>query len=69
VTADRIVNEATRWGLSTRRSRRVIADVRERVADAVAAATAETAGLPPPIPTLVTHNSSKSGAFTNAEVA
>lgn len=53
VTADRIVNEATRWGLSKRRASEVIADILERVVDAVALAVAETTDLPAEIPTLV----------------
>ncbi|MCX6536447.1 MAG: HipA domain-containing protein [Actinobacteria bacterium] len=53
VTADRIVNEATRWGLSKRRASEVIADILERVVDAVAAAAAETTDLPAEIPALV----------------
>lgn len=53
VTADRIVNEAIRWGLSKRRASEVIADILERVVDAVAAAAAETIGLPAEIPALV----------------
>ena len=53
VTADRIVNEATRWGLSKRRASDVIADILERVVDAVAAAAAETTDLPAEIPALV----------------
>ena len=53
VTADRIVNEATRWGLSKRRASEVIADILERVVDAVPAAAAETTDLPAEIPALV----------------
>ena len=53
VTADRIVNEATRWGMSKRRASEVITDILERVVDAVAAATTETVGLPAEIPALV----------------
>lgn len=50
VTADRIVNEAARWGLSKRRASEVIADILERIVDAVAVAAAETADLPAEIP-------------------
>lgn len=53
VTADRIVNEAIRWGLSKRRASGVIADILDRVVDAVAVAAAETIGLPAEIPALV----------------
>lgn len=53
VTADRLVNEAARWGLSKRRASEVITDVLQHVPAAVTAATAETAGLPPEIPVLV----------------
>lgn len=53
VTADRIVNEAARWGLSKRRAAEVVADVLDRLSDAVTAAAAETPGLPNEIPALV----------------
>ena len=53
VTADRIFNEATHWGMSKRRVSEVITDVLERVVDAVAVAAAETVGLPAGIPALV----------------
>ncbi|NQV96244.1 MAG: HipA domain-containing protein [Acidimicrobiaceae bacterium] len=53
VTADRIVNEARRWGMSKRRASEVITEILERVVDAVAVAAAETVGLPAEIPALV----------------
>lgn len=53
VTADRLVNEAARWGLSKRRASEVITDLLQRVPAAVAAATAETPGLPPELPAIV----------------
>lgn len=53
VTADRIVNEAARWGLSRRRASEIVADVAERAPAAIAAARDDTDGLPPEIPALV----------------
>lgn len=53
VTADRIVNEAVRWGLSRRRVHEIVADIIDRTPAAVAAAQEETIGLPPKIPELV----------------
>lgn len=53
VTADRIVNEATRWGLSRRRACEVLTDFLERVSAAVTAAATDTPGLPPELPALV----------------
>lgn len=53
VTADRLVNEASRWGLSKRRASEVITDFLQRVPAAVATAAAETPGLPPELPALV----------------
>ena len=53
VTADRIVNEAARWGLSKRRASEVITDLLQRAPAAVVAAAAETPGLPPELPALV----------------
>lgn len=70
VTADRIVNEATRWGLSKRRASEVIADILERVVDAVAAAAAETTDLPAEIPALVNSQLVQvSSEFNNASTA
>lgn len=53
VTADRIVNEATRWGLSRRRAIELVVEVLDRVRPAVVAAREETEGLPAKIPELV----------------
>lgn len=70
VTADRIVNEATRWGMSKRRASEVITDILERVVDAVAAATTETVGLPAEIPALVASQLAQARSeFNNAITA
>ena len=53
VTADRIVNEAARWGLSRRRASEIIADMLDRVPAAAQAARNETEGLPSDIPEVV----------------
>ena len=49
VTTDRIVVEATTWGLSSQRAVDVVADMLERMPLAVDAAAAETAGVPPEV--------------------
>jgi serine/threonine-protein kinase HipA len=53
VTADRILNEAVRWGLARRRASAIVADILDRTPDAVLLATAETASLPGEIPEIV----------------
>jgi serine/threonine-protein kinase HipA len=53
VTAARIVNEATRWGLGRSSAEEAVADVLERLPAAVAAAAGETDGLPSALPELV----------------
>jgi serine/threonine-protein kinase HipA len=53
VTADRIVNEAARWGVGRQRAARIVADILDRAPEAVAATAAETPGLPEEIPALV----------------
>jgi serine/threonine-protein kinase HipA len=46
VTGARLINEATRWGLTRRRAAEIIEEVLDRTPDAVAAASTETAGPP-----------------------
>jgi len=46
VTADRVVNEAARWGLSRRRASEIIAEILDRAPAAVRAARDETDGVP-----------------------
>ena len=46
VTADRLVAEATRWGLSKQRASKIVADVLERAPSAIEAAHNETGDLP-----------------------
>lgn len=46
VTADRIVNEAARWGLSRRRASEIIAEILGRAPAAAQAARDETEGVP-----------------------
>jgi hypothetical protein len=53
VTGDRILSEAARWGLSTRRASQIIADIIDRTPDAVALAIAETPSLPAEIPAII----------------
>lgn len=47
VTADRVVNEAARWGLSRRRASDIVADILDRTPAAAQAARDETDGFPP----------------------
>ena len=53
VTADRILSEAARWGLTRRRASQIIADIIDRTPDAVALAMAETPSLPAEIPAII----------------
>lgn len=53
VTADRIINEAGRWGMSERRATEILADILDRVPVAAEAARDETEGLPADITTVV----------------
>jgi serine/threonine-protein kinase HipA len=46
ITADRIVNEAARWGLSRQRASDIVTDILDRTPAAAQAAQDETAGLP-----------------------
>lgn len=53
VTAERIVNEAARWGLSRPRATEIVDDLLDRIPDAAQAAREETVGLPSDIPEVV----------------
>ncbi len=53
VTADRIVNEAARWGLARRRAAEIVEDLVDRMPDAVETARAETDGLPDDLPRVI----------------
>jgi serine/threonine-protein kinase HipA len=53
VTAERIVNEAVRWGLSRGSAEEAVFDVLNRLPTAVSAAAGEIDGLPPELPELV----------------
>lgn len=53
VTADRIVNEAVRWGLSKRSAEEALFDVLDRLPAAASAAAEEVGGLPRELPELV----------------
>jgi serine/threonine-protein kinase HipA len=53
VTADRIINEAARWGLSRRRAADIVTDILDRAPAAVDAAAADTGDLPEHIPDVV----------------
>jgi serine/threonine-protein kinase HipA len=46
VTADRIANEAVRWGMSRQRATSTVADLLQRAPAAIAAARSETDGVP-----------------------
>lgn len=53
VTADRIVNEAARWGVASASAGEIVSDVLERLPAAISVAAAETDGLPSELPELV----------------
>jgi serine/threonine-protein kinase HipA len=53
VTGARLINEATRWGLTRRRAAEIIEDMLDRTPGAVAAASTETEGLPGELSKLV----------------
>jgi serine/threonine-protein kinase HipA len=53
VTANRILNETARWGMSRRRAAEIIADIMERIPVAVVQAQAETSALPAEISTII----------------
>ena len=53
VTADRLVNEAARWGLPKRRASEIIGDIVERAPAAARAARDETVGIPAVFPGVV----------------
>ena len=46
VTAQRIVNEIVRWGVSPAAADRIVGDLLERAPGAIAAAREETGGVP-----------------------
>lgn len=53
VTADRIVNEAVRWGIGRRRANELVADLLDRIPAAVEAARAQADGVPDTLLSLV----------------
>ncbi|MDE3102977.1 MAG: HipA domain-containing protein, partial [Chloroflexota bacterium] len=53
VTGDRLLNEASRWGMSRSRAREIVEELFERYEGAVAAVSGETDGLPPEIPQII----------------
>jgi serine/threonine-protein kinase HipA len=53
VTAERIVNEAARWGLARNRAAEIVSDCLDRLPAAAAAAAEETAGVPSELVDLV----------------
>jgi len=53
VTAERMINEAVRWGIARKRAEEIVADSLDRLPAAVSAAANETVGLPPALPELV----------------
>jgi serine/threonine-protein kinase HipA len=53
VTAERIVNEATRWGMARRSAEEIVSDSLDRLPAAISAASAEIDGLPAELPELV----------------
>jgi len=53
VTGERLVNEASRWGMSRRRATEILSELLDRVPIAVAAARDDTDGLPAAIPAIV----------------
>lgn len=53
VTGDRLVSEATSWGMPRATVIQIVTDLLDAVPDALARAATETPGLPPQIPDLV----------------
>jgi hypothetical protein len=53
VTAERIANEAARWGMSRNSAEELVSDTLDRLSAAISAAAGETADLPPELPDLV----------------
>lgn len=53
VTAERIVNEATRWGMTSRSAEEIVSDSLDRLRAAISAAADEIDGLPSELPKLV----------------
>jgi serine/threonine-protein kinase HipA len=53
VTAERLVNEAARWGMSRRHATQVVTDLLERVPGSADAVRGETEGLPTSVPAVV----------------
>ena len=53
VTVDRLLDEATRWGMSRRRARQVLAALPERLPTAVVTAREQTPGPPDEIAVVV----------------
>jgi nitroreductase len=53
VTAERIVNEATKWGITPRIAEEVVAGTLDRLPAAIKQATEETGALPDSLPELV----------------
>lgn len=53
VTGERLVNEASRWGMSRRHGAEVVMELLDRVPAAAAAAREQTEGLPSSIPAVV----------------
>ncbi len=59
VTGERLVNEATSWGVPRETAIEVLDGILENVPAALARATAQTPGLPPRIPDMVAERSAK----------
>jgi serine/threonine-protein kinase HipA len=53
VTADRIVNEASRWPIAKSRAREIVMDCLDRLPAAVEAVAADTDGIPPELTEMV----------------
>ncbi|MGH2791410.1 MAG: HipA domain-containing protein [Actinomycetota bacterium] len=66
VTADRIVNEAVRWGVSERRATEIVADILDRAPVAAEAARDETDALPPDVTAVVDSQLSQLRSALNA---
>jgi serine/threonine-protein kinase HipA len=70
VTADRIINEATTWGLSRFRASEIVDDILDRLPAAAEAALNETDGLPPDIPAVIARQGKRMrNAFDSRPVA
>jgi serine/threonine-protein kinase HipA len=67
VTVDRVANEASRWGLSSRRAMEVVSEVLHQIPEASRAAESETPGLPATIPAVIDGQLARLGSSSTVD--